>query len=411
MSNYSYLDNSNNLKSSLYLAGIDETGKSGNCYDTEGLGPVSCSYLLGKTPITTEVNQQLTFPTQSTFDCGGDFCCISGSTEGSQILVSAGSNKVKCNKSDLKYSCNDDKGCLPTGNGAYVSQSACEDKCKKYGKCNDYSLKEIYSDSNDQETLKTYYTQDQYDTFTSNSENPCDFTGKQIKITSQEMSMSFNQKYTNSISPEICDLVQRNSQGCNDVDRGLNIYNPLNNDSDYPLKNNDYCSIGSIDPVPNGLDVVAYDVPTKYGWPPENQMCYNSNKKIVQPGSTSTDLTDATYCSMSFGLTPQNNKACDRVSGGYINDTTQFNLTGNVLQVYTGVKNTGECQEYSNITNGSGGYAYSDPNIKDPNGNSGSGNCYIMRNSVLFRQKPTEKNKAQDYATYRYRESYTLPPV
>ena len=62
-------------------------------------------------------------------------------------------------------------------------------------------------------------------------------------------------KYYNKINPKVCDLVKRNENGCNDVDRGFN------HNSNYPLKNDFYCDIYSINNIPFGVDVTAYGNP------------------------------------------------------------------------------------------------------------------------------------------------------
>ena len=264
--------------------------------------------------------------------CGKEVCSKEGGCY--QIQYNQKTNEFKCaggtpSKLSL-FGCDSNKGCIAATNMANaMSQDTCVNLCKKYKKCDNKNLVTIHSTTNSNEY---------YDFDTQFPNNPCNLKNTTVEIRSSPHCHPVGknpcgERDYNVIKPEVCDLVKRNANGCNDVEHGLNPSGST------PLKNDSYCDINSIYNIPFGVDVTAYGNPcTNFdplcwagvgpcGGHGNNHCCSGSfaNEKDMCPmggkcGSQgnpqkfdhyNTGNLKHTSCSMSFRLGPQNQHACD----------------------------------------------------------------------------------------------------
>jgi len=265
--------------------------------------------------------------------CGKEVCSKEGGCY--QIQYNKKTNEFKCvggtpSKLSL-FGCDSNKGCIAATNMANaMSQDTCINLCKKYRKCDNKNLVTVHSTTPSNE----YYD---YNASTSFENNPCNLKNNTVQIKANEHCSPYNPhtciKVQNVINPKVCDLVKRNSNGCNDVDHGLNP------DGLGPMKNGVNCDLHSINNIPVGVNVTAYGNPCSNFDPlcwagvgpcdgdGTNHCCSGSfdNEKDMCPmtgkcGSQgnpqkldhdNTGNLKQTSCSMSFRLGPQNQHACD----------------------------------------------------------------------------------------------------
>ena len=249
--------------------------------------------------------------------CGNEVCSKDGGCY--QIQYNKKTKEFKCvggppSKVSL-FGCDSNKGCIAATNMANaMSQDTCVNLCKKYKKCDNKNLVTIYSTTNSNEY---------YDFDTQFPNNPCNLKDSTIQIKANEHCDPQNPnvciKVQNVINPKVCDLVKRNSNGCNDVDHGLNT-NGL-----YPMKSASNCDLHSINNIPFGVNVTAYGAPrvsfNPFDWcggifVNEKDMCPMGGKCGSQGNPQNFDHDNTgdlkeTSCSMSFRLGPQNQHACD----------------------------------------------------------------------------------------------------
>jgi len=250
--------------------------------------------------------------------CGKEVCSKEGGCY--QIQYNQKTNEFKCvggtpSKLSL-FGCDSNKGCIAATNMANaMSQDTCVNLCKKYKKCDNKNLVDVYSTTN-----SPYF----YDYSTVFPNNPCNLKSDTVQLKGSvhcdPISYPACVKVQNVINPKVCDLVKRNANGCNDVDHGLNPDGYSN-----PLKNGDNCDIHSINNIPFGVDVTAYGAPrvsfNPFDWCAgifvnEKDMCPMGGKCGSQGNPQNFDHDNTgdlkeTSCSMSFRLGPQNQHACD----------------------------------------------------------------------------------------------------
>uniref|UniRef100_A0A6C0LHV2 Uncharacterized protein n=1 Tax=viral metagenome TaxID=1070528 RepID=A0A6C0LHV2_9ZZZZ len=250
--------------------------------------------------------------------CGKDVCSEKGGCY--QIQYNQKTTEFKCvggtpSKLSNFFGCDSNDGCIAATNlNNAMSQDTCIDLCKKYKKCDNKNLVTFHS---------TTSSNEYYDYNTSFPNNPCNLKNNTVQIKSKGDCNpdipGICIKVPNVIYPKVCDLVKRNSNGCNDVNNGLNP------DGSTPMKSGGDCDLNSINNIPFGVNVTAYGPPrvnyVPFDWcvgnfVDEKDMCpmkgncgSQGNPQYFNYNNTG-DLKE-TSCSLSFKLDPQNQLACD----------------------------------------------------------------------------------------------------
>ena len=263
--------------------------------------------------------------------CGKEVCSKDGGCY--QIQYNKETSQFNCvggtpSELDGLIGCDSNNGCIAaTDMENAMSQKTCVNLCQKYKKCDNKNLVTVYSTTNSDE----FYDYKDY------PNNPCNLKNETVQLKGSVYCSPEQPDYCikkqNVINPKVCDLVNRNKNGCNDVDHGLNPNGLL------PLKNGVNCDIHSINNIPFGVDVTAYGEPCTNidplcwagvgpcGGHGNNHCCSGSfaNEKDMCPmggncGShenpqyfnhNNTGSLEETSCSMSFRLGTQNQHACD----------------------------------------------------------------------------------------------------
>lgn len=310
------------------LTGVDPQGKLNfpTC-DTIKLPKGSTAEIQGRTGIKISCEDVQGMPYRKilckdgsnlTNCCGNEVCSEDGGCY--QIQYNQKTHKFKCaggkpSKLSNFFGCDSNKGCIAATNTANaMSQDTCVNLCKKYKKCDNKNLVTIYSTTNSNEY---------YDFDTQFPNNPCNLKDEKVEIKGNPYCNPINPHHCiheqNVINPKVCDLVKRNSRGCNDVDHGLNT------NGKFPMKNGSFCDLHSINNIPFGVSVTSYGPPkvSYYPWDwcdgsfvKEKHMCPMKGRCGSQGNPQKFDYNNTgnlkeTSCSLSFKLGPQNKDACD----------------------------------------------------------------------------------------------------
>lgn len=333
-------DNLKGIDESTFNIIVDQTNKSGILIGINPQGEVnfpSCGTIKLDKPSTAEIKDRpgikiscdevkgMPYNKISCWDgnnltncCGNEVCSQDGGCY--QIQYNQKTNEFKCvggppSKISSLFECDSNNGCIAaTDMKNAMSQDICTNLCKKYKKCDNKNLVTVHSTTNSNQY---------YDFDTKFSNNPCNLKNNTVQIKANEHCSPYNPntciKVQNVINPKVCDLVKRNSNGCNDVDHGLNP------DGLSPMKNGNYCDLHSINNIPFGVNVTAYGPPrvnyNPFDWcagifADEKDMCPMTGKCGSQGNPQNFDHDNTgnlkeTSCSMSFRLGPQNQHACD----------------------------------------------------------------------------------------------------